>query len=93
MLYTAEPEREPAVVDLTQNDDVYSADNIDARHFAVEHGRTQAPTPGRGDCLFSAVAEEAERVRLVTPRRGGQRLLAPRSVGARARAVRAEAYA
>jgi hypothetical protein len=71
MLYTAEPEREPAVVDLTQNDDAYSADNIDARHFAVEHGRTQAPTPGRGDCLFSAVAEEAERVRLVAPRRGG----------------------
>jgi hypothetical protein len=71
MLYTAEPEREPAVVDLTQNDDVYSADNIDARHFAVEHGRTQAPTPGLGDCLFSAVAEEAERVGLVTLRRGG----------------------
>jgi hypothetical protein len=69
MLYTAEPE--PAVVDLTQNDDAYSADDIGARHFAVEHGRTQAPTPGLGDCLFSAVAEEAERVRLVTPRRGG----------------------
>jgi hypothetical protein len=69
MLYTAEPDRE--VVDLTQNDDAYSADNIDARHFAVEHGRTQAPTPGLGDCLFSAVAEEAERVGLVTLRRGG----------------------
>jgi hypothetical protein len=70
MLYT-EPEREPAVVDLTQNDDAYSADKIDARQFAVEYGRTQAPTPGLGDCLFSAVAEEAERVRLPAPRRGG----------------------